>query len=248
MRPEIFVGQKKRVAAGAAERRSGGGRPSRAESARLRDTILDVATEIFLTQGFGATSIDAVAERARISKRTFYVRFRDKDELFEAVVRRFIEAWMPPFDATLHEAAPLDEILLHAAQRIQAAALSPDALALHRVIVAEAQRFPELARIVNALGTAKGVERIAALLEHHRRSAEPGGAAAPEGISDNSRFAAEHFIYMVLSVPQRRALGLGRPLAPDELSEWTRRTVRLFLEGYWGRESAVTGSGVTPQR
>jgi len=236
LRPESVARRKKPIET--AERRGGGGRPSRAESARLRDTILDIATELFLTQGFGATSIDAIAERARISKRTFYARFRDKDDVFEAVIRRFIEAWMPPFDATLHESAPLDEVLLHTAQQIQAAALSPDALALHRVIVAEAQRFPELARIVNQLGTTKGVERIAALLEHDRRSAPPDGTTAPDDISDDSRFAAEHFIYMVLSVPQRRALGLGRPLAPDELAEWTRKTVRLFLEGYRGRGGA----------
>jgi TetR/AcrR family transcriptional regulator, mexJK operon transcriptional repressor len=235
LRPESLSRQKKLM--DTAERR-GGGRPSRAESARLRDTILDIATELFLTQGFGATSIDAIAERARISKRTFYARFRDKDDLFEAVVRRFIEAWMPPFDATLHEAAPLEDVLLHAAGQIQAVALSQDALALHRVIVAEAQRFPELARIVNALGTAKGVERIAALLEYDRRSTEAEGTVTAEDVGDDSRFAAEHFIYMVLSVPQRRALGLGRALLPDELAAWTRRTVRLFLDGYHGQRSA----------
>src|ERR1700694_2745365 len=87
--------------------RGHGGRPSRLESAQLSDRILDVATALFLSDGFGATSIEAVAKRAGISKRTFYHRFRGKEVLFEAVVRRLIERWMPPIDATLFEAPSL---------------------------------------------------------------------------------------------------------------------------------------------
>ena len=87
--------------------RGRGGRPSRLESAQLSDRILDVATALFLGDGFGATSIEAVAKRAGISKRTFYHRFRGKEVLFEAVVRRLIERWMPPFDAALFEGRAL---------------------------------------------------------------------------------------------------------------------------------------------
>src|SRR5205807_3741873 len=55
-----------------------GGRPSRQQTAALQQTILDSAAALFLTRGYGATSIEAVAAGARISKRTFYHRFRDK--------------------------------------------------------------------------------------------------------------------------------------------------------------------------
>src|ERR1700726_5274743 len=87
---------------GARDRPRGqGGRPSRLESAQLSDRILDVATMLFLGHGFGATSIEAVAKRAGISKRTFYHRFSGKERLFEAVVRRLMERWLPPFDTGL---------------------------------------------------------------------------------------------------------------------------------------------------
>src|SRR6266446_9807488 len=86
-----------------AQPRGHGGRPSRLESAQLSDRILDVATMLFLSHGFGATSIEAVAKRAGISKRTFYHRFRGKEVLFEAVVRRLIARWTPPLDAALFE-------------------------------------------------------------------------------------------------------------------------------------------------
>src|SRR6185437_6092317 len=88
--------------------RGHGGRPSRLASAQLSDRILDVATALFLRDGFGATSIEAVAKRAGISKRTFYHRFRGKEVLFEAVVRRLIERWTPSFDAGLLEAPNID--------------------------------------------------------------------------------------------------------------------------------------------
>src|SRR5438067_2069433 len=87
--------------------RGQGGRPSRLQSAQLSDRILDVATALFLGDGFGATSIEAVAKHAGISKRTFYHRFRGKEELFQSVVRRLIERWMPPFDAALFEGPSL---------------------------------------------------------------------------------------------------------------------------------------------
>jgi TetR/AcrR family transcriptional repressor of mexJK operon len=200
-----------------------GGRPSRLETAQLQETILDVATELFLTRGFGATSIEAVAAGARISKRTFYHRFSDKAALFEAVVRRLIDRWLPPFEAQLREAGSLEALLRGLAGQILAVALSPPALALHRLLIAESQRFPELVRLVNEAGAGKGVERIAALLE---REAQAGNLVA-----DDSRFLAEQFLNMVLSVPQKRALGFGQPLSGEALARWTDRTVALFVDG-----------------
>jgi len=68
-----------------------GGRPSRAESEKLGERILDAATSLFLAHGYGATSIEQVARKTRISKRTFYHRFEDKPTLFGAVVNRIVE-------------------------------------------------------------------------------------------------------------------------------------------------------------
>ncbi len=203
--------------------RGHGGRPSRLESARLSDRILDIATALFLGDGFGATSIEAVAKRAGISKRTFYHRFNGKEMLFEAVVRRMIERWMPPFDVALLDAPSLAAALRRSAAHILKIALTPEALALHRMVIAEARRFPELARILHELGAAAGIERIAR--EFDRR------IAAGEMRPINSRFAAEEFILMVVTGPQRRALGLGAPLGGAELDPWIADTVALFLDG-----------------
>jgi TetR/AcrR family transcriptional regulator, mexJK operon transcriptional repressor len=137
-----------------------GGRPSREEAALLGERILDVATELFFTEGYGAASIEAVAQRAGISKRTFYHRFPDKAALFAAVVHRIIQALRPPPGAPLYEGDSLDEILRHLARLILRAGLAPPALALSRLMVAEAQRFPELAAIAREGSRAEVVGRM----------------------------------------------------------------------------------------
>src|SRR5580704_2967738 len=111
------------------ESRGRGGRPSRQQSAQLADRILDVAEALFLGHGFGATSIEAVAKRAGISKRTFYHRFPGKERLFEAVVRRLIERWPPPFDADVTESPTLADALRRTAEYMLKVALTPEALA-----------------------------------------------------------------------------------------------------------------------
>jgi AcrR family transcriptional regulator len=185
--------------------------------------ILDVAEALFLGHGFGATSIEAVAKRAGISKRTFYHRFPGKERLFEAVVRRLIERWLPPLDAGMVEWPSLADGLRLIAEHMLRIALTPEALALHRIVIAEARQFPGLARMMHEIGSATGIERIAKQLEPCIKSGELRAF--------DPHFAAEEFILMVVTGPQRRALGLATPLTAAELSAWARDAVALFLDG-----------------
>lgn len=167
-----------------------------------------------------------MARRARISKRTFYHRFPGKEALFEAVLRRLIERWLPRFEDDLPAASSLAETLRRIAEQMLKAALTPEALALHRMAIAEATRFPALARILHDLGAAAGIERIARHLEARIDRGEIR--------SIDPRFAAEQFIMMVVTVPRRRALGLGAPLGAAESQAWIDATVALFVDGCRG--------------
>jgi AcrR family transcriptional regulator len=203
-----------------------GGRPSRAQAQQLGERILDAASDLFLSHGYGATSIEAVARRARISKRTFYHRFEDKPALFVAVVHRIVDRLRPPADVPLLE-GDLQEILQRLAGLILRAALSPQAIALHRVVVGESARFPKLAALVTERGvTGEVIRFIAEVLE---REARAGNLAL-----DKPAFAAEQFLYMIIALPQRRAMGLGVPMTPAELDAWPRDVVNLFLNGCRG--------------
>jgi AcrR family transcriptional regulator len=145
-----------------------GGRPSRQHAAQLGERILNAATHLFLSHGYGATSIEAVARRARISKRTFYHRFPDKPALFVAVVHRIIEGLRPPADIPLLE-GDLREILRRLAGLILHAALSPQAIALNRMIVAESGRFPQLAAVTTG-ATEEAIRLIVGILEGEVRA------------------------------------------------------------------------------
>ncbi len=201
-----------------------GGRPTRADGLRLRRRILEVATELFLARGYESTTIEAVAARAGISKRTLYHRFDDKSALFTAVVRDIIEQIRPPAGVPLIEGATLHDVLRRLAGMILRAALSPPALALHRLVMAESGRFPELARAVSGDdSTREATTLISELLSRDARRPKLG--------AEQRLFATEQFIFMVVTVPQRRAMGYGVPMTPAELEVWADKTVGLFLTG-----------------
>jgi AcrR family transcriptional regulator len=203
------------------------GRPSRDAALQLRERILDVATELLFTHGYGATSIEAIARRARVSKRTFYQRFPDKPALISAVVVRLIDSLRPPANIPLIEGEGLEQILVHLGSLILHAALTPRVLQLQRLIVAESGRFPDLAAAVaKAGGRQEAVAIISELLLRDQRGAPLSAAQAG--------FAAHQFLQMIVSLPQLRAIGLGAPMKPAELDAWVRDTVALFLEGCAG--------------
>ena len=72
------------------------GRLTRVEAARRAERVVEVAANMFLERGFDATSMEAVAEKAGIAKPTLYAWYRDKAELFTAVLRRQIEHFLGP--------------------------------------------------------------------------------------------------------------------------------------------------------
>jgi TetR/AcrR family transcriptional regulator, mexJK operon transcriptional repressor len=168
-----------------------------------------------------------VAVRAGISKRTFYHRFDNKAALFAAVVHRIIAQIRPPPDVPLLEGATLREVLRRLAGLVLDAALSPRAIALHRLVTGESARFPELVRAVNAEGGAReAIGLIADLLSRELRD--------PPFTAEARLFAAEQFLHMVVTLPQRRAMGLGAAMTPTELDAWADQVVRLFLNGCRG--------------
>jgi hypothetical protein len=114
-------------------------------------------------------------------------------------------------------------MLTRSAQRMLDLALSPDALSLRRLLLAEAERFPELVEIAIEQGATRGVERIAGLLD----------AACRDGriTLTHCGFAAMQFQEMVLSIPLRRAMGFGTPMTVEERTEWAQQCVTLFLNG-----------------
>jgi AcrR family transcriptional regulator len=201
----------------------GVGRPPAAAAGRVEAEILDHATAAFLRDGYAATSIESIARQARVAKRTLYARWEDKAALFRAVLQRLMTRWLATDTPDLAVSGEAEPTLLAMAERVLAVALTPEALALHRLMIAESGRFPELGAMLYAAAGETGVSRITGLLD---RFVEAGILPPME-----TRFAAEEFLNLVVRGPQLRALGLAPAFEPADLAHWTRRAVALFLRG-----------------
>ena len=123
-------------------------RPRRDSQIKMK-AILDAATKLFMRDGLGATSMDAVALEASVSKRTVYSHFGSKEELFEAIIRDLCAEVLPS-----SVAAPVDkdEDIEHRLTRIGAVFLnsiySKRHIDLVRTIVSESRNYPEIGRIM----------------------------------------------------------------------------------------------------
>lgn len=129
-----------------------------------RDAILDVAYECFVADGYGATSMSTIAARLGGSKGTLYNYFKSKEELFDAFVRRACTRLRESLEATPTD-GDLRERLSHMARDFLDHLLSPEAIAIHRVVVGEGERFPELARLFYEAGPRTGIARTAELIK-----------------------------------------------------------------------------------
>jgi TetR/AcrR family transcriptional repressor of mexJK operon len=129
-----------------------------------RDTILDVARACFVAEGYGATSMSTIAGRLGGSKGTLYNYFRSKEELFDAVIRRSCDQ-MHASMAAVPADGDLRERLTVMAEGFLNHILSPQAIAIYRVVIAEGARFPELARLFYEAGPRRGVAHAAEVMQ-----------------------------------------------------------------------------------
>jgi len=122
------------------------GRP-RAEDAGLVDQrVLDAATELFLSQGFGRTTLDQVSEKSRTGKSSLYGRYANKETLFAAVVTRSIEEMFADLGHVPTGRGRKDR-LRHLGLELVRVLLTNRCVALMRIVAAEAATFPKLATL-----------------------------------------------------------------------------------------------------
>lgn len=102
--------------------------------------LLDIATTLFMERGFDGASIDAVAESAGVSKPTVYNRYKDKRDLFAAVLRSRIRLWLAPISAAAESqmkatrVESVEETLHQLSLDMLAHSMTPDVAMLQRVV------------------------------------------------------------------------------------------------------------------
>jgi AcrR family transcriptional regulator len=203
--------------------RRGAGRPTRERAEARHEELLDAALDLFLEHGFELTTIEMVAARVSMTRRTVYARYTDKAALFRAAVRRAIERQIVPEDVLASfDQGDVAETLESVARLRIGQVMTPNGLRLQRIINTESYRFPEIFT-ANLEQSAKPVmDFVAGVLDR---------AAADGQISlTDSGLAASAFMSMVVG-GQVRAIVSGRLPTQAELDRKVNFTIRLLLDG-----------------
>jgi AcrR family transcriptional regulator len=164
--------------------------------------IMTAAKELFLEQGFGAVSMDQVARQAGVSKATVYAHFVSKEKLFAEMVFRACIAKSQTVLPALQADSDIEAVLEEIAHIVVDHLLSPEPLAVYRIIMAEGPRFPELPRAFFGNGPLPMIRKLTDFFDEANRL---GLLTVPD-----TRLAAEQVIWLV-----RGPLGVRRLFTTD---------------------------------
>jgi AcrR family transcriptional regulator len=207
---------------------TGAGSSSQLEGARDAGNekvhrILAAAHALFLGNGYGETSMDAIARRAAVSKATLYSHFDSKAALFAALMVTECRRLADAIGQGALDEPDIREALLKVAHDFDNLLCSGDGLTMYRIVVAETPRFPELGRVFYDSGPAIMIDRIAAILRR----------AADRGLLDirDPRIAAVQFISLIRGELHLSCV-LGLHTAAKNPAGYIEASVDLFLAGY----------------
>jgi AcrR family transcriptional regulator len=202
-----------------------------------RRRIMHAAFEVFVERGYGGASTLAIASRARVSKRELYALFGSKQAILTACITWRAERMRLPLDVPV----PRSEAALGATLRSFGAVMlrefcQPSTIAMYRLAVAEAERAPEVARMLDSIGYDAVDCAAAALLA----GAVQAGLLAGEPASMTTTFFA---ILMGDALALRLLMRLAEP--PDEAAIATRAqaATEVLLALYKPRPEATATLG-----
>ena len=167
-----------------------------------RDQILAGARRVFLRNGFAAASTDAIAAEAKVSKRTLYVYYPSKEELFAGIMRELsLENPQTRALDSMEEMTPgseeeLRRDLLELANKIVATMMQPGYLALLRTTIADTHRFPQLGGLFRATVPERAMRSFAVFIERSRERGVVGSGV--DGETAARMFVGPLLTYAVL--------------------------------------------------
>jgi len=129
----------------AARRQTAGSAARLAKTAARRDAILDAALDEFSARGFAAARLDDVAQRAGVAKGTIYLHFKDKESLFQELIRAKMGPVVGSLEAAFSADLPLRTIVDQAIEVFMREIFATKRKQVIRLIISEGPRFPALA-------------------------------------------------------------------------------------------------------
>ena len=120
------------------------GRPRAADLEARNKNLIEKAGQLFLEMGYGKVSLELIAREAHVAVRTIYVKFGGKAGLFKEVLSANHNRFMSPHQLANDQRA-IKEVIGEFSEHFLDMITAPDALAVQRMVIAEANTNPELA-------------------------------------------------------------------------------------------------------
>jgi AcrR family transcriptional regulator len=197
---------------------------SAARDAR-RQSILAIAREVFLREGYAATSMSAIAAKVGGSKGTLYNYFPSKEALFAAVVQaQCVQDQAELWDMNL-ETDNVAETMTHLGRRVLKLMLSDEVLAIHRMVVAECTRFPEIGEALYDAGPRQGKRPLI------RYMADCIDKGLLKG-DDPERMAFQAGELVMAGLYRRRLWNVEPAPTEAEMEANVQAAVRVFMAAY----------------
>jgi TetR/AcrR family transcriptional regulator of autoinduction and epiphytic fitness len=196
-----------------------------------RAAIVAAAERLFLQRGFGAVSMDELAETAGVARRTLYNQFSSKEEIFREMLLRVSRQLEDAFPSGVETQGDVEDVLRLVARMILELHTHPEYLGFLRMVVADSRQFPWIAEAFATVMDPQ-TERLVRYLGH----------LTGLGILDcrNPMLAAHQFIGMLneLSLWPWMMGRAGLPVSADEAVE---EAIRMFLQHYRRRPAQAPG-------
>ena len=190
-----------------------------------REAIIRAANTLFMKNGYGLTSMEAVAKKADVSKLTIYSHFANKDELFKAVITQrcnrlgTAEGFMALADQ------PVEKALLQLGINFTSLIFTQDSIRLHSIMQAEASRHPKVVQIFFDAGPKRVREAFGKLLQAWNDQKQ---LAIPDIAKATDQFFSLLKGEMLMKV---MLLRMEMP-SKAELNDHVHATVDFFLAAY----------------
>ena len=139
---------------------------NRAErTAERRQAIIEAAMEEFISRGFAATRLDDIAKRAGVAKGTIYLHFKDKESMFEELIRTAIVPLVGRMQGPLPAGGTVRDLVEAFALNFIHEVTTTRRGDIVRLIVAEGPRFPAIADFYYREVVSKGLAGMRAMIE-----------------------------------------------------------------------------------
>lgn len=178
-----------------------------------RERLLDLAEEAVLQKGFGATTIDELIADAGLTKSGFFYHFRDKNELAQALLRRYIQRHNDIIDAMMRKASELtDDPLQHFLIGLKFFAdMLADLPKTHPGCIVAAfcyqdQQFNRTIRDLNAEGVRSWRGRIARMLDNIAKKYPPREGVDLDALADMATSIVEGGIILSRTLENKAML------------------------------------------